>query len=133
MQGFLAAEQQLAVAVSLRPNAIDARLNLADVIRQAAECAPSAPAFLNLQKLSAILMGLPKCACAALAVKCTDAYVRSCSCAHLDSLFPDAALRTPSTSGMPEQSTCCRCSSALVHTLSACLGIVSSPRPYCSS
>ncbi len=37
MQGFLAAEQQLAVVVSLRPNAIEARLNLADVIRQAAE------------------------------------------------------------------------------------------------
>ena len=37
MQGFLAAEQQLAVVVSLRPNAIDARINLADVIRQAAE------------------------------------------------------------------------------------------------
>jgi hypothetical protein len=38
MQGFLAAEQQLAAVVSLRPNAIEARLNLADVIRQAAEC-----------------------------------------------------------------------------------------------
>ena len=37
MQGFLAAEQQLAVVVSLRPNAIESRINLADVIRQAAE------------------------------------------------------------------------------------------------
>jgi hypothetical protein len=43
MQGFLAAEQQLAVVVSLRPNAIDARLNLADVIRQAAEYPPLLP------------------------------------------------------------------------------------------
>ena len=41
MQGFLAAEQQLAVVVCLRPNAIESRLNLADVIRQAAEYAPN--------------------------------------------------------------------------------------------
>lgn len=55
MQGFLAAEQQLAVVVSLRPNAIEARLNLADVIRQAAECGPPSAIQIGYARASELL------------------------------------------------------------------------------